>query len=352
MPEHQPPESHPHPAKIDRRTFLVRSALAGATVTGALAVGWRLRHLPEKVYWDEGAFAPPGEARVAVLSAATYDSGLEQLVLEGLREVGADVHGARVLLKPNLVEFDAGTAVNTDPRLIAAAIAAFRRLGAASVVVGEGPGHRRDTRYLVEASGLGDVVRDAGVPFVDLNTDAVDRIALNSWYTDLREIWLPRSITHADVVVSMPKMKTHHWVGLTLSLKNCFGCLPGRVYGWPKNALHWAGVEGSILDVAGAVRPDLAIVDGIVGMEGNGPINGIPKPVGLIVVGNDPVAADVVTAGIMGIDATKIPYLAEASRYLGQGDLERILQVGEDPSGEVTPFVPAPGFGTVGSESA
>ena len=65
----------------------------------------------------------------------------------------------------------------------------------------------------------------------------------------------------------MPKMKTHHWAGVTLSLKNCFGCLPGRVYGWPKNALHWQGIDGSILDIAGVVRPAYAIVDGIVAME-------------------------------------------------------------------------------------
>ena len=66
----------------------------------------------------------------------------------------------------------------------------------------------------------------------------------------------------------MPKMKTHHWAGVTLSLKNCFGCLPGRVYGWPKNALHWQGIDGSILDIAGVVRPAYVLFYGIVAMEG------------------------------------------------------------------------------------
>ena len=102
------------------------------------------------------------------------------------------------------------------------------------------------------------------------------------------------TIADADVVISMPKMKTHHWAGLTLSLKNCFGCVPGRVYGWPKNALHWAGLEQAILDVAAAVRPDYAIVDGIVGMEGNGPISGTPVAANVLVFGDDPVATDVV----------------------------------------------------------
>ena len=99
----------------------------------------------------------------------------------------------------------------------------------------------------------------------------------------------------------MPKMKTHHWAGVTLSLKNCFGCVPGRVYGWPKNALHWAGLEQSILDVAAAVRPDYAIVDGIVGMEGNGPISGTPIAANVLVFGDDPVATDVVSARRHGV---------------------------------------------------
>ena len=100
---------------------------------------------------------------------------------------------------------------------------------------------------------------------------ASTRVPLRSRYTALGALWLPRAITDADVVISMPKMKTHHWAGLTLSLKNCFGCVPGRVYGWPKNALHWAGLEQAILDVAAAVRPDYAIVDGIVGHGGQRP---------------------------------------------------------------------------------
>ena len=76
----------------------------------------------------------------------------------------------------------------------------------------------------------------------------------------------------------MPKLKTHHWAGVTLSLKNFFGCMPGRVYGWPKNVLHVRGIPESILDINAAVRPHLAIVDGIVGMEGDGPIMGDPAP--------------------------------------------------------------------------
>jgi uncharacterized protein (DUF362 family) len=151
-------------------------------------------------------------------------------------------------------------------------------------------------------------------------------------------------VVEADVVVSMPKMKTHHWAGVTLSLKNCFGCVPGRVYGWPKNVLHWAGLTEAIVDVAAVVRPDLQIVDGIVGMQGNGPIQGTAMPAGLLVFGDDPVATDVTAARLMGFDASRVPSIVEAARFLGQGDPDRIQQVGEDVERSAVNFATLPQF--------
>lgn len=325
---------------LDRRTFL-RRTVAGAAVVAAGGLGLRSL-LREPQPWDEAAFPPIGDAHVAVLSASGYDGPLEATVLEGLRAIGADVRGANVLLKPNLVEFDPSTAINTEPRLIAATVLAFRRLGAASVRVAEGPGHRRDVQDVVTRSGLGAALAAVDAPFIDLNAAAISRVTLRSRYTDLRELWLPTSVLDADVVVSMPKMKTHHWAGVTLSLKNLFGTLPGRVYGWPKNILHWAGIERSILDIAGAVRPSYAIVDGIVGMEGNGPISGEPVESGVLVFADDPVAADSIGASLMGSDPERIPYIAEAGRFLGQTDRDRIAQRGEDPERLIRSFTPPP----------
>jgi uncharacterized protein (DUF362 family) len=328
---------------IDRRTFLRRSAIAvlGATAAGLGVASYVQRR---QVPWDRAAFGPIPEARVAVVRATSYSSALEDLVLDGLRAIGAELRGARVLLKPNLVEFDPGTTVNTDPRLVAATVLAVRRLGAVDVVVAEGPGHRRDTQFVLTATGLAAVLGEVDAPFIDLNTDAMLIHRLRSHYTTLGALALPRSVIDADVVISMPKMKTHHWAGITLSLKNCFGCVPGRIYGWPKNALHEVGLEQSILDVAAAVRPDLAIVDGIVGMEGNGPISGTPVSSGLLVFANDPVAADVVAARAMNIDPERVPYLVEAGRFLGQADLEEIRLEGEDPEREAIAFELLPTF--------
>jgi uncharacterized protein (DUF362 family) len=327
--------------QVSRRTFL----LGGAAAVAGAAVATRLGNVAGRsVEWDVSAFPPPGSARVAVLRAAGYDRGLEAIVADGLRAIGADVRGSSVLLKPNLVEFEEGVPINTDPRLVAATVLALRAMGAAAVTVGEGPGHRRDTEYVLVRSGFDEALRNVDAPFVDLNTDAVVERRLRSRFTALQRLWLPRAVVEADVVISMPKMKTHHWAGATLSLKNCFGCIPGRVYGWPKNVLHFAGLEQAIVDVAAAVRPDLAIVDGIVGMQGNGPITGTGVDAGVLVFGDDPVATDTIAATIMGIDPQRIGYLDMAARFLGQGDRDRIRNEGEEVEREVVRFDLLPEF--------
>ncbi|MDX1747111.1 MAG: DUF362 domain-containing protein, partial [Halobacteriales archaeon] len=141
-------------------------------------------------------------------------------------------------------------------------------------------------------------------------------------------------------VVSMPKMKTHHWAGITVSMKNLFGIVPGAIYGWPKNLLHWEGIEDSILDINAALRvPRFNIVDGIVGMEGNGPIQGDVVDSGLLVLGADPVAVDATVARLMSIDPTRIDYLARANVFLGNLDEEKIEQLGENPDALRRDFV-------------
>jgi uncharacterized protein (DUF362 family) len=328
---------------MSRRTFLVRAGEVGAGA-GALVLAGMSRNRRTYNPWDPSYYAPPKHANVAVAKSANYDGDLESLVREGLTTIGADVKGKRVLLKPNMVEYDAGTVINTDPRLVAATVLAVRRLGALDVTVGDGPGHRRDTDFVLAASGLESALKATDAPFIDLNTAPVRLVGLHTAYTNLGVLWLPEPVVTADVIISMPKLKTHHWAGVTLSLKNLFGCVPGRVYGWPKNVLHWAGLNEAIIDVAAAVRPHYAIVDGIVGMEGNGPIQGTAKAAGVLVFGDDPVATDTVAARVMGFNHERIGYLAEAARFLGEGRWERIDHRGEDPERVASNFAVLPQF--------
>lgn len=280
---------------------------------------------------------PP--SRVAIRKAEGYNGNLVELIHETLREFQLPVAGKSVLLKPNLVQTDPNCVINTHPAVIAAARESFLRLGAERVIIAEGPGHERDFEGILEAIGLQNWLGrfDGGV--VDLNVDDVRRVALRTRASKLRQLFLPASILEADLVVSMPKMKTHHWVGATLSLKNLFGIVPGSCYGWPKNILHWAGIENSILDLSTTVRPDFAIVDGIVAMEGNGPIQGTAKAAGVLVMGDDPVAVDATAARVMGLVPERITYLQKAGYVLGHLQEAKIKQIGEEVALVKTPFV-------------
>jgi len=290
---------------LGRREFL--AATAGALVAGAC------RRRP----YDSRQFAHHDRSAVGLFAADEYGDGVADVVYRGLREFAPNVNGRRVLLKPNMVEFERDTAINTHASVVAAAADAFLRLGAAEVIVGEGPGHRRDVEYLLGVTGLFDYLADRRLSFVDLNHDDVVWTKLQSHFTNFAELALPSTLMAADLVVSMPKLKTHHWAVITAGMKNLFGVVPGSVYGWPKNVLHMAGIENSILDLAATIRPQFTIVDGITGMEGDGPIMGQPKHVGTIVMGNDAVADDATCARVMGINPSRIGYLAEAGRFLG-----------------------------------
>jgi uncharacterized protein (DUF362 family) len=260
------------------------------------------------------------------------------LLYETLSEFDLPVEGKTILLKPNFVEPDPQNVINTHPVVVGAVFEAFLRCGAKSVIVAEGPGNERDTEAIVETIRLRDYIGPLPGKFVDLNVDEVERVALKTRASKLKELYLPKSVLRADFVVSLPKLKTHHWAGVTLSLKNMFGIVPGNCYGWPKNDLHWAGLTRSILDINGTVRPDFAIVDGIVGMEGNGPIQGIAKPCGVLVVGEDPVAVDATCTRIMGLAPERIDYLAHAGLLLGHLKEENIRQLGESVASVKTPF--------------
>jgi uncharacterized protein (DUF362 family) len=277
-------------------------------------------------------------SRVAIRRATGYGADLSQVLYETLREFKLPVEGRNILLKPNFVEPDPQNVVNTHPAVVGATFEAFLRLGARTVTVAEGPGHERDTEAIVEAIRLHDYIGSLVGKFVDLNVDEVERVALRTRASKLKELYLPKTVLRADFVVSMPKLKTHHWAGVTLSLKNMFGIVPGSCYGWPKNALHWAGLTRSILDINGTVRPDFAIVDGIVGMEGNGPIQGAPKASGVLVTGDDAVAVDATCARIMGLVPERIDYLVQAGLLLGHLKEDKISQLGESVVRVRTPF--------------
>jgi len=283
-------------------------------------------------------------SRVAILGAESYSHNLENILHAGLKLFRLDVRGKTVLLKPNLVDYIPGNHINTHPFLVSATAECFRRFGAKSVLIGEGPGHQRDTVLVLLESGFTEELRQLKVPFVDLNRDALVMTPLLAAYMGMKHVWLPRTVLEADFVVSMPKVKTHHWSGVTLSMKNMFGVVPGAKYGWPKNILHWKGIQESILDICATVPVHFVIADAIVAMEGNGPLNGKPRPLNRILLADDPVAADATCARLMGLDPARITHIRIGAQFLGNLSIERIDQVAEALCAPDNPFEVVPEF--------
>jgi uncharacterized protein (DUF362 family) len=288
---------------------------------------------------------PPSQ--VVIRRVGSYQQEIAALMFESLAPFALPVKDKSVLLKPNLVGLDPNGFINTHPTVIAAARECFLRMGAARVLVGDGPALDRDTEAVLESVRLREHLGPLKDVFVDLNLDDVQRVTLPTHASRLRELYLPKTCMGVDFVVSMPKLKTHHWAGVTLSMKNMFGIVPGACYGWPKNVLHWAGIDRAILDINAGARPDFAIVDGIVGMEGNGPTQGQPKASGVLVFGNDPVAVDATCCRVMGLRPERVKYLAQAGTMLGHVQVDKIQQVGESIESVRQAFEVPPRFGNL-----
>lgn len=308
----------------------VLSALAGGILLASAISGGR---------WY---FRPRLQSETFVAKANEYRGNLSGVMVEGFRELGVapnEIRGKRILLKPNLVETSREAPhINTHPLVLRGAVEAFLRLGAATVMVAEGPGHRRDTLAVYEESGLADVLTEDGIHFHDLNYITGHTIPNLGRQSSLRTLTFPALFTEVDWIVSVAKMKTHHWASATLSMKNLFGVMPGMYYGWPKNVLHHAGIENSILDINATLKPQFAIVDGIVGMQGDGPIMGEPKQAGVLVMGRNLAAVDATCCRIMGIDPYKVSYLERADDWLGPIGERAIEQRGESVASVRTNF--------------
>jgi uncharacterized protein (DUF362 family) len=306
----------PNASQRTRRDLLATAALG---TTGAVAVGLLHRYTRK-------------QERVFIARHQTYEKDLVRTIRDGLIACEFDsgsVRGARVLLKPNLVEPNRlAPHMTTHPRMIQAAAEVFRSWGAL-VTVGEGPGHVRDTEQALVESGVFEALVDQQLTFADLNYQEIRAVPNRGGASKLTEFYFPRSVIEADWVVSIPKMKTHHWMGMTGALKNFYGVIPGIKYGWPKNVLHYHGIPETVFDINASLPRSIAIVDAIDCMEGDGPILGTRKSMGLVVIGKNITSVDATLCRLMGILPEKVPYLSLAGNKLGPLDERRIVQCGE-----------------------
>lgn len=310
---------------FDRRTLLTAGVVGTAACLG----------LPAAYRWSRP------RANVFVARNQRYDGTLVATIRDGLLASGVNskwLAGRRVLLKPNMVEpMRDRPQMTTNPAIIVAAAEVFRGWGA-TVTVGEAPGHIRDTEMALIESGVGEALAAGDLTFADLNYEQAGWRANRGGRSKLRGFWLPQSVLEADLVVSMPKMKTHHWVGITCSMKNFYGVLPGIKYGWPKNVLHHNGIPETVADINATLPRTISIVDGIECMEGDGPILGTSKQMGLVLIGQSLASVDATAARIMHLDPTRVKYLQLAVRRMGPLDDSLIEQRGESWRDVATPF--------------
>jgi uncharacterized protein (DUF362 family) len=321
---------HPKKQSLYTRRKFIRVALTGCLAAVGIPL---LNSVIRKINLKTETF---------IVKVKSYETDLSNLILCGLKELNVtkgEINGKRILLKPNLVETLTGAIhINTHPLVLRGAAEAFLSLGARSVIIAEGPGHCRDFLLILEESGLAQILVEDQLRFIDLNFDDVYQSQNIGKATSFDCLTLPQTLKSVDWIVSIAKMKTHHWAGVTLSMKNLFGVMPGSYYGWPKNALHYAGINRSIIDINATVKPHLAIIDGIIGMEGDGPIMGNPVQAGVMVMGRNLPAVDATASRIMGINPLRIPHLKAADGWLGTVRNGSIQQRGETIASVQTNF--------------
>lgn len=318
--------------KLSRRGLL-RLALGGGIVASG-AVIYRQTEPAGVDKWlrwmlrgQSARFGAP--ARVALARVAGYDGELIPAIRSIWKEGNApDLENARVVLKPNLVDAYDGRPCFTMPQVTDALIRFLREeVRVQSVVVAEGMTFRRDPHAILIETGYQGMLERRDVEFVDLNYDDLVKIPLRGGYARMDALFMARTVAEADALISIPKLKTHHWTKISGSIKNLFGIVPGAKYGFPKNTLHIHGIEAFLAELLDSLpmAKRFALVDGIVGMQGDGPLFGTPVASGALVGGTDFLAVDATLARLMGFDPAEIEILAfMAWAGLGQIDSNRI----------------------------
>jgi uncharacterized protein (DUF362 family) len=243
----------------------------------------------------------------------------------GLRPILRD--GQTVVIKPNLVtpEKAKERGLMTDVRIVEALVKEIQKTARCRIIIAEGCATKTvDGRDLTTAdafreNGYVDLARRYGVELKDLNTDQRRPVRIPGLVAH-PEYPMPETIMACDVLIDVPVLKTHTIATVTLGIKNMFGLMP-----MPKNQYHGGGLLQTLVDINKIRRPDLVVVDGLVGTEGNGPLSGTPIKMDVVLAGRDVLAVDTVAATVMGFDARSIPLLSMAAeRNLGQGDLAKI----------------------------
>jgi len=272
-------------------------------------------------------------SRVFTVHCSDYSAvaGAVARLLDGLGGMADYVKpGQSVLIKPNLLtDARPEEAVTTHPEVVRAVIRAVKAVGAFPWVA-DSPANVADLAKVWAKTGMEALCREESVPLVNL-----EQAGSETFEESGMRFTIARPVLEADAIISVPKVKTHVLTGLTAAVKNMYGVVPG----FQKTALHKryprAGEFGEMLAaVYGHVKPVLAVADGVVAMDGDGPSAGAPFPLGILAASADGVALDAVLCRMMGMDPAHIAYLTTAARRgFGVCDFGQIVVEGDGAKG-------------------
>jgi uncharacterized protein (DUF362 family)/NAD-dependent dihydropyrimidine dehydrogenase PreA subunit len=222
-----------------------------------------------------------------------------------------DVNGKTVLLKPNIIDArKSESAVCTHPSIVYATIKAFLRRGADKVLIGDSP-FRANSKLAAQVSGIYNAVIEAGGMWIDFE-NAVEVPCPDGRVT--KSVFIADAFNQADILVTLPKLKTHSFMSYTGAMKNLFGLMVGNT----KQQIHYRypikrDFAAFLTDLNIATKPGYGIMDGIVAMSGeNGPTGGIPTQLGILAASDNVLALDWMCASLIGYDPMRIENLADA----------------------------------------
>ena len=281
--------------------------------------------------------------RVPAYDQAACDAAAERIfaAMPAAARIGADTH---ILLKPNLLSrHEPDAAVTTHPAVLRAVIRACKARGARpeNIVMADSAGgvyNPGQTKALYRVSGLAAVCEEEGITAYT-GCESVQRPVPDGRV--VHQFELLRPVAEADLIIDLPKFKTHVMTGMTGACKNLFGVIPGlQKAEWHMRFPDKGRFGDMLIDLLETVQPAFAVVDAVVGMDGDGPAGGRPHPVGLLLGGEDLPSLDLAAAALMGLDPMAVPYLEAAHRR----GLCTARFDAADLAGDTDAFAPVPGW--------
>ncbi len=264
---------------------------------------------------------------------------IQSAINQGLDLIGGfEVkNGEKIVMKPNLADRSPPEAgATTDVRIVKALVDYILGKAKCSISIVEADSPWRNCRGLFGKLGYRNLENTPSVRLANLSSEETTTTHFQGKF--FKEFQVPKTLSNYDLFITVAKLKTSIMQRMSGAYKNQFGCLAEK----ERRPFH-PFLNEALFDLNTLFKPDLCVVDGIVGMEGCGPTDGTPKPVGVILLGKDPVAVDAVSCHIMDIDPFKVPHLKYAfENGVGEMRLENIQILGEPLENVRTPFVPVP----------